>query len=537
MTAVASSPVESRQPASSAAAPGINPWIVALVVSMATFMEVLDTSIANVSLPHIAGGLAATVDEATWVLTSYLVANAVVLPASGWLSTVFGRKRFYMTCVALFAVSSFLCGIATSLPMLIVFRVLQGMGGGGLAPSEQSILADTFTPRQRGMAFALYGIAVVVAPAVGPTLGGWITDNYTWRWIFFINVPVGILSLALTHMVVRDPPELQAARKRRLAGGLKIDYIGFGLFALGLGCLQVVLDKGQEDDCFSSTFITLFAIAAAFGLIVGALWELNVEQPVVDLPMLKDRTFAISNLVMFAIGVILFGSTVVLPLFMQQMLGYTAQLAGLAITPGGFVVMALMPLVGYLVGHVQAKYLVMFGLLTTALALWHMTGLDLDVSFSTMVWMRIFQAAGLAFLFVPTNTAAFANLPPEKSNNASALLNLSRNLGGSVGISVAQTLLARRTQFHQSRLASHVSAFSPFASRALAGATRALTGRSGAGSAHQAQGMLMGIVERQASMLSYIDVFLVLALASAVMIPVVMLMKSNKPGQGGGAMH
>ncbi|MDB5172885.1 MAG: Inner rane component of tripartite multidrug resistance system [Phycisphaerales bacterium] len=536
MTAVAS-PADAPRQTSSAAIPGVNPWLVALVVSMATFMEVLDTSIANVSLPHIAGGLSATVDEATWVLTSYLVANAVVLPASGWLSTVFGRKRFYMTCVALFTISSLLCGMATSLPMLIFFRVLQGMGGGGLAPSEQSILADTFAPRQRGMAFALYGIAVVVAPAVGPTLGGWITDNFTWRWIFFINVPVGILSLVLSDLVVRDPPELTAQRHRRLKAGFKIDYIGFGLIALGLGCLQVVLDKGQEEDWFSSPFITAFAIASAFGLIVGSIWELRVEQPVVDLPMFKDRTFGIATLVMFAIGFILFGSTVALPLFMQQMLGYTAKLAGLAITPGGFAVMALMPLVGFLVGRVQAKYLVVFGLLISALALWHMTGFNLQVNFSTMVWARIFQAAGLAFLFVPINTAAYALIPPEKSNNASALLNLARNLGGSVGISVAQTLLARRTQFHQARLVNHVSVFSPATTRMLAGLSRALSPHTAFEATRKAQGMLFNIVQRQASMLAYIDVFLVLAIASAVMIPVVLLMKSNKPGQGGGAVH
>jgi MFS transporter, DHA2 family, multidrug resistance protein len=536
MTALAS-PADAPRQSSSAAAPGVSPWLVAVVVSMATFMEVLDTSIANVSLPHIAGGLSATVDEATWVLTSYLVANAVILPASGWLSTVFGRKRFYMTCVALFTISSLLCGIATSLPMLIFFRVLQGMGGGGLAPSEQSILADTFSPRQRGMAFALYGIAVVVAPAVGPTLGGWITDNITWRWIFFINVPVGILSLFLSHLVVRDPPQLTEQRHRRLKAGLKIDYIGFGLIALGLGCLQVVLDKGQEDDWFSSTFITAFAIAAAFGLIVGSIWELTVEQPVVDVPMFKDRTFALANVAMFAVGFILFGSTVALPLFMQQLLGYTAELAGLAITPGGFAVMALMPVVGFLVGRVQAKYLVVLGLLVSALALWHMTSFDLEVSFSTMVWARIFQASGLAFLFVPINIAAFALIPPEKSNNASALLNLARNLGGSVGISVAQTMLSRRTQFHQARLVDHVSVFNPVATRMLASFSRALSPHAAAQAMHKAQGMLLNLLERQASMLAYIDVFFALAIAAVVMIPVVLLMKSNQPGQGGGGMH
>jgi DHA2 family multidrug resistance protein len=514
----------------------VNPWTVAVVVSVATFMEVLDTSIANVAVPHIAGGTASTPNEATWVLTSYLVANAVVLPASGWLSTVIGRKRFYMSCVALFTLSSFLCGIAPNLGILIVCRVMQGIGGGGLAPSEQAILADTFEPKKRGMAFALYGVVIVVAPAIGPTLGGWITDNFSWRWIFFINVPFGLLSLFFSHMVVEDPPALKRERHRRLREGLKIDFIGFGLLALGLGCLQVVLDKGQEDDWFGSSLICCMTALAVMGLVVGVIWELSVKQPVLDLPLMTDRTFAISMLVMFAIGVVLFGTTIMLPLFVQQLLGYTAEQAGLVITPGGFFVMALMPLVGFLVNHTAARYLVMIGMAMSALSIYHMTSFNLQVSYSTLMWARIYQASGLAFLFIPINTAAYSSLPKNKSNDASAMMNLARNLGGSVGISAANTLLTRRGQYHQSVLASHVTPFNPMVSRTMHGLSSTFSTHGGSAPADallQGRRMIYQLVQQQAQMLAYIDVFWVLAVACACMIPIVLLMKKNKPGTGG----
>ncbi len=353
-----------------------NPWLVAIVVSMATFMEVLDTSIANVSLRHIAGSLAASVDESTWVLTSYLVANAIVLPISGWLATVIGRKRFYMGCVALFTVSSALCGFAPSLPWLIVFRVLQGLGGGGLAPSEQSILADTFRPEQRGLAFALYGVAVVVAPAVGPTLGGWITDNYSWHWIFFINLPVGLLSLALSYYVLVEPPAETAHRRKLLARGLRVDYVGFGLVALGLGSLQVVLDKGERDDWFGSNFIIAFSVISVVALVALVIWELTRDEPIVDLPLLGNRGFAASCLLMFALGFVLFGTTQLLPQMVQEVLGYTATWAGLVITPGGFAVMALMPVVGLLLTKVQARNLIAFGLIVESFSLFNYSQLE-----------------------------------------------------------------------------------------------------------------------------------------------------------------
>jgi len=379
---------------------GHNPWVVALVVTMATFMEVLDTAIANVSLPHIAGNLSAGIDESTWVLTSYLVSNAVVLPISGWVATRMGRKRFYLTCVFLFTVSSFLCGLAPNLGLLVFFRVLQGIGGGGLAPSEQAILADTFPPAKRGMAFAVYGMAVVLAPAIGPTLGGFITDHYSWRWVFFINVPVGIASMILSSRILVDPPHLVEAKKR--VG--PIDGVGLGLIAVGLGSLEYVLDKGQEDDWFHSHAIVFFGAIAAISLVSFVIWEWRQEHPVVEVQMFRNRTFAVSTLMMLVLGMALYGSTVLLPQYVQVWMGYSAQDAGMVLSPGGFVVILLLPLVGRLISKVDARYLIAFGFLVVSLSLFHMAhtiypGMD----FRTAVLIRCYQASGIAFLFVPIN--------------------------------------------------------------------------------------------------------------------------------------
>src|SRR5215467_7844754 len=333
----------------------INPWVIALTVTLATFMEVLDTSIANVALPHIAGNLSVGQDESTWVLTSYLVSNAIILPLSGWFSGVIGRKRFYMLCVALFTLSSFLCGLAPSLGMLVVFRIMQGAGGGGLQPSEQAILNDTFPLEKRGMAFAVYGVAVVVAPTIGPWLGGWITDNFSWRWIFYINVPVGILSLILTSLLISDPPYM---KRQSIKAGFRVDYIGIGLLSLGLGSMQIILDKGEREDWLSSTFIDVFFVLMLIGLIAGVLWELREKEPVVDLRMLKDRNFAVSTLAMFFLGFVLYSSTVLIPQFLQDLMGYTAEKAGLALSPGGLVIMLMMPVVGILVSKVDTRYLI-----------------------------------------------------------------------------------------------------------------------------------------------------------------------------------
>ena len=508
--------------------PAVNPWIIAVAVTLATFMEVLDTSIANVALPHIAGSLSAGQDESTWVLTSYLVSNAIVLPLSGWLSSIVGRKRFYMGCVALFTISSALCGFALNLPMLIVFRILQGAGGGGLQPSEQAILADTFPPAKRGMAFAVYGVAVVMAPAIGPTLGGWITDNFSWRWIFFVNIPVGILSLLLTSRLIQDPPYL----KRRKLGETRIDYTGLGFVALGLGTLQVVLDKGQRDDWFESPFILWLTVISVASLIFVVFWEWYQKDPIIDLHLFKEGTFATANFLMFMLGFALLGSTLLLPLFMQTLLGYTAERSGMALSPGGFTIMVIMPIVGFLLSRYSPRYLMMFGMTVLSLSLFHMTTFDLNVDFHTVMMARVYQAAGLAFLFVPINTAAYAFLPRDKNNAASGLMNLARNIGGSVGISFVTTLLARRAQFHQVRLVENLSAANPQFQSTLRGMTGTFSGSgAGPGTAQQhAYAMIQSNVIRQSTMLAYVDIFWLLGVVIFCLIPCVFLIKKPKPG-------
>jgi len=514
--------------------PAVNPWIIALAVTLATFMEVLDTSIANVALPHIAGGLSAGQDESTWVLTSYLVSNAIVLPLSGWLSSIVGRKNFYMGCVALFTISSFMCGLAPNLAVLIICRILQGAGGGGLQPSEQAILADTFPPAKRGMAFAIYGVAVVTAPAIGPTLGGWITDNFTWRWIFFINIPVGILSMLLTSRLIQDPPYF---RRRKLAE-THIDFVGLGLVGLGLGTLQVVLDKGQRDDWFESRFIVWMTLIAVTSLIFVIFWEWRNKDPIIDLHLFRERTFGISNLLMFMLGFALLGSTLLLPLFMQTLLGYTAQQSGLALMPGGFTIMLLLPLVGFLLSRYSPRWLLVFGLVVLSASLFHMTNFDLEIDFRTTAIARLLQAVGMAFLFVPINTAAYAFLPREKNNAASGLMNLARNMGGSVGISVVTTMLDRRTQVHLTEFARHLTGTNPALVAMLRGAAKAMQahGASAAGANQQAYALIQGTVLRQATMLAYIDCFWFLGVSIMLMIPAVFLMKKSKPG-GGMAVH
>jgi MFS transporter, DHA2 family, multidrug resistance protein len=439
--------------------PGHNPWAVALTVTIATFMEVMDTSIANVALPHIAGGLSAGQDESTWVLTSYLISNAIVLPMSAWFSERFGRKRFYMSCVALFTASSFLCGLAPSLGILVLFRVLQGIGGGGLGPSEQAILADTFPPAKRGMAFAVYGMAVVLAPAIGPTLGGWITDNYSWRWIFYVNVPFGLLSLFLTNFMVQDPPHMVKAKKESRRH--PIDFTGLVLVGTGLGALQVVFDKGQREDWFSSSLITIFTIVSCAALVGFAIREWNSKYPILNLRLLRNSNFAVSNLLMLMLGATLYGTTVLIPQFLQTQMGYSAQKAGEVLSPGGFLVLLMMPAVGFLVSRVDARYLIAAGFLTVGYALFRMTDLTLGIDYHTAMLWRCYQAAGMAFLFVPINTIAFVGTPPEASNQVSGLLNLMRNLGGSVGISAVTTLIARRQQEHQFYLARNTFAANP----------------------------------------------------------------------------
>jgi DHA2 family multidrug resistance protein len=505
-----------------------NPWIIALVVTMATFMEVLDTSVANVSLPHIAGNLSAGQDESTWVLTSYLVSNAVVLPLSGWISERIGRKRFYMSCVALFTISSLLCGLAPSLGWLVFFRVLQGAGGGGLQPSEQAILADTFPPAKRGMAFAVYGMAVVAAPALGPTLGGWITDNFTWRWIFFINVPIGILSLILTSRLISDPPYL----KRKTQANVKIDYIGFGLVAVGLGFLQVVLDKGQRADWFEAPYIRVFTFIFVTALVLAAIWEMRVEHPIVELRLFKDRTFLMGNVMLFMVGFVMYSTTVLLPQYAQDLMGYTAEQAGMLISPGGITIMLLMPLIGFLVSRCDARKLIGFGFLGIGLATFNMMRFNLGVDFRTMMWTRVFQAGSLAFLFVPINTVAYAYLPREKNNAASGLINLSRNIGGSVGISFVTTMLARRAQFHQSALVDHLNHYNGHFMHTIQAMAHGFAA-SGAGAVtatRQAYAVIGLMATQQSGLLAYLDNFWLLGMSALIMVPLTFLMKKSKPG-------
>jgi DHA2 family multidrug resistance protein len=505
-----------------------NPWVIALTVMLATFMEVLDSSVANVALPHIAGNLSAGVDESTWVLTSYLVSNAIVLPLTGWLSSVFGRKRFYMTCVAIFTFSSFLCGMAPSLGLLVLFRILQGAGGGALQPISQAILVESFPKERRGMAMAVYGMGVVVAPIIGPTLGGWITDDYSWRWIFLINIPVGVLALLLTFLLIFDPPYLV---RRDFRNGLKIDYIGLGLLSVGLGFLQVVLDKGQREDWFASEFIIWCSILAAVGLIGALLWELTREDPIVDFRMLKERNFFLATLTMFMLGFVLYGSTVLLPIMLQTLMGYTAMLSGLVLSPGGLFTLLVLPLVGRLVHKIEARWLVTLGLAITGVFLVGMSGLNLDIDFWTALKVWTLSRLGLPFLFIPINVTAFYFISKEKINNATGIINLARNIGGSVGIANVTTLLARRAQFHQDVLVGHLTPLDPMYRSTLQGASQFLMqqGASASQALAQAQGLIYGNLLRQADMLAFIDAYWLLGFTFIAMIPVMFFVKKAPP--------
>ena len=503
--------------------PRHNPWAIALTVTLATFMEVLDTSIANVALPHIAGSLGGSQEEATWVLTSYLVSSAIVLPISGWLSNRIGRKRFYMTCVAVFTVCSFLCGLAPSLPFLILARVLQGLGGGGLATSEQAILADTFPVEKRGQAFAVYGMAVVVAPAIGPTLGGWITDNLDWHWIFFINVPVGLISLYLTNRMVEDPPFLE---KFRLNPG-PIDGMGLGLVAVGIGCMEYVFDRGQEKDWFGDPSITAFAIVAAVLLIIFVFWEWNHEDPVVDLRLLRNRNFGTAVFLQFVLGMVLFGSTVLIPQFLQTLLGYTAQRSGEVLSPAALLLMATMFLAGRVVGKVDPRVLVVGGYLVTAAGLYNLTRLDLNVSFAHITLWRMYQMMGLAFIFIPISTLNYVGVPREKSNQISSFSNFARNLGGSVGTAMLTTYLARSSQVYQQNLSRHVTRdgrlYQDFVQQTQAGLMR--LGQSPGAAAQIAFGRAYRQMLRQASMLSYKNAFFLLSMTILLLAPLPFIMR------------
>jgi DHA2 family multidrug resistance protein len=524
--------------AQSIAKPAINPWLVAITVTLATFMELLDTSIANVSLPHIAGGLAVSYDESTWVLTSYLVANAVVLPLSAWLSRVFGRKNYYMACVALFVASSFLCGIAPSLGLLVFFRILQGVGGGGLAPVEQAILVDTFPGAKRAAAFALYSMAIVTAPAVGPPLGGWITDHFSWRWVFFINIPIGIVSLILTHRLVTDPPQFTAEVKAAREGGkLKIDYFGISLIALGLGALEIVLDKGQREDWLESHFIQIFLTVAVAALIGAIAYEWKHEDPVVEIKLFRERNFAVANALYFGFFFILFGSTVLIPQILQSLYGYTATDAGLVLGPGAFVIVLMAPIVVRLIPKAGAKKLIVFGSIFMGLAMWRFSSLDLGSDYQAYALARALQGIGLGFFFVPVSSLAYSYLPLNKNNKASSITNLFRNLGGSFGIAFVTTMLERRTQFHHSVLVQHLTPDNPIFTQRLENLTQTLAsaGSSPDGALQRAYGLVSGLADRQAAFLGAMDCFHALSLVTIATLLLALITKPYRSGGSAGA--
>ena len=480
------------------AAGGRSPWLIAVIVSIATFMEVLDSTVANVSLHHIAGSLGAGQDESTYIITSYLVSNAIVLPVSGWLANVFGRKRFYMICVALFSMSSLLCATATSLWQILLWRVVQGLGGGGLAPVEQSIFADSFPPRQRPQAFALYGLTIVVAPAIGPVLGGWLTDTLSWHWVFLINVPVGCVSLVLTWLFVVDSPALIGNRRKLLSAGLNVDYVGFILVALGFGTLQIVLDRFERAGGWGTPFVNLWGTISVVSLVVLVVWEWNADHPAVNLKLLRIPSFAITNVQLFALGFILMSSSQLLPQMAQEVMGYDALTSGLTLGIAGILTILLMPVSGVVTGRfIQPKYLVVVAFAGSAFAMWAASNITLQAGFWDLSKIRMLQTIWLPFLFIPLMSISASGIPPQLSNDASAINNLTRNIGGSFGISFTTTLLTYRGQFHHARLAEHITPYNGY----------------GPGTS------LLDISRRlqiQSTMLSYLDVFAMIAALSVI---------------------
>src|SRR4029077_3755984 len=493
-----------------------------------------------VSLPHIAGGLGTSYDESTWVLTSYLVANAVILPMSAWLSRVFGRKRYYMMCVALFTVTSFLCGIAPSLGMLIAFRVLQGLGGGGLAPVEQAILVDTFPKEKLGGAFALYSMAIVTAPALGPPLGGWITDSFSWRWVFFINVPIGLLSLILSSRLVHDPPEFTNERREAWRGGqLRIDHIGIVLIAIGFACLEVVLDRGERDDWLGSHFITSFLVIAVVAIAVAIWWEWHHHDPVVELTLLRDRNFALACIYYFLFGLGLFGSTVLIPEILQTLFGYTATDAGLVLGPGAAVVTIMAPVVVRILPRIGAKRLLGASFTIAALSMFYYSGLTSQTDYSHFALARVFQGFGYAFMIVPVTQLAYSYLPKNKNNKGSSLMNLCRNWGGSFGIAFVTTMQERRTQYHQSVLVGSLTSADGAVGQLVNRSSHFLVtrGASTPDAIHQSYGLVASMMTQQATMLAFMDCFRLLGVIVLMGLPLAFLIRYFAIGKAGGAAH
>jgi DHA2 family multidrug resistance protein len=530
--------VTNPDPVSVAWKPRVNPWLIAMTVALAAFMEVLDTSIANVALPHIAGSLGASTDEGTWVLTSYLVANAIVLPLGGWASNVMGRRNFFVACITIFTISSFLCGAAPSLPLLLVFRILQGAGGGGMQPMAQAIMADSFEPHKRGQAFALYGLVAVLAPSIGPTLGGWITDNFTWRWIFFINIPVGILAFILVTRMVEDPPWIKPDRSLLR----KMDYLGLSFLTLAMGGLQIMLDKGEENDWFSSSFICFFGLMFLFGMAGLFYWEWNHKTPLINIKLFRYKNFAICCLLMMLVGGVLNSSTVLQPQFMQQLLGWTATTSGLALTAGGFTLVLVMPLAGFATGKVAARWLAVLGFTLFFFTYRYAAAVtNLDMTFAASSWLRVIQMLPLPFCFISITNAAYVGMPKEQSNQVAGLINFARNIGGSILIALTNAQVTSRAMWHQQHLQSTMtSASSGFQqhSQALTGFFKGTFG--GPNSQSMALASIYNQLNLQAQAQGYQDVYMELSWMSLGLILIAFLLSKNKPGQGAGegaAMH
>jgi len=518
--------------------PAINPWVVALTVTLATFMELLDTSIANVALPHIAGGLGRSFDEVTWILTTYLVANAVVLPLSAWLSRLFGRKNYYQACVALFTITSLICGLAPNLPIMLIARILQGIGGGGLAPVEQAILVDTFPPAKRASAFALYTVAIVTAPAIGPVLGGWITDNFTWRWVFLINIPIGILSLLLTQRFVHDPPSYQAERAtaRHENGKLKIDGIGIALIGLGSAALEIVLDRGQIEDWFGSRLICWLFATAAISFTAAVFWELHHPDPVIDFRFLKIRNFAIASFFYFMYGVGMFASTTMIPQVLQELCGYRATDAGLVLGPGAFVITLLAPVGAQLIQRkIVHPRTMLFGATTViGIALLHYSRFTLYTDYDHWAWGRAFQALGYGFFFVPLSVLAYSQLKPNQNNRASSITSFFRNWGGSFGIAFITTIAERRQNIHQSNLGAHLNPSSPTLQAAIRQTTSWLEtrGLSRVNAIHAAYGYVYQQLYNQTRFMAFMDCFYAIGIFTLISAPLILLTKRFQVGGG-----
>ncbi len=524
--------MENPNPALQAAwKPRVNPWLIAMTVALAAFMEVLDTSIANVALPHIGGSLGASTDEATWVLTSYLVSNAIVLPLGGWASSLMGRRNFFVLCITIFTISSFLCGAAPSLPILLLCRVLQGAGGGGMQPMAQAIMADSFEPHKRGQAFALYGLVAVLAPSIGPTLGGWITDNFSWRWIFFINIPVGILAFILVTRLVEDPPWIKADPSRLR----NMDYVGLGFLTLAMGGLQVMLDKGEENDWFSSSFICFFGVLFVVGMVGLFVWEWRQKDPLINLRLFRYRNFAICCFLMMLVGGVLNANTVLQPQFTQQLLGYTATTAGLALTAGGVTLVFMMPLAGIATGRISARYLAAFGFMMLVITFRYAAAVtNLQMSFAEASWLRVVQMFPLPFCFISITNAAYVGMPKEQSNQVAGLINFVRNIGGSILISITNAQVTSRAMWHEQHLQQAMQPGSigyDLHTQALTGAYNQAFGA--ANSAALALAQIYRQMIAQATMQGYQDVYMELSYASIILVFLAFLLSKNKPGEGG----